>query len=177
LLSDLLKILDSKFSMLLSINSLLTALLGLSLTQVAGLYEKWSTLQGRQEFFWKWTFLITLLLLILLLLYRCLFNIWYALRGFRRVVWGDLTKTSGLGENQHSRFLMFSLARRTNLFRVVSHSTKNAYGGFLALATIGLIVVGIALHKGYNHDLQNVDKQASTTAPVPCFSDEYHPHF
>jgi hypothetical protein len=55
------------------------------------------------------------------------------------VVWGDLTRTKGEGivdkAREYSRFLIISLTRRTNAFRISTYLTK------IALGIVGLLIL------------------------------------
>jgi hypothetical protein len=132
-LHSFLSILDSKIGMSLSFNSLLLGAVGVFLTWVPGLLEKTPSPYG------KWAFLLVFRGITVVALGILLMSLWVLLLGFRRVVWGDLTKTTA--ENlvdkarEYSRFLIISLTRRTNTFRISTYLTK------IALVILGMLIV------------------------------------
>ncbi len=97
-----------------------------------------------------------------------LFNIWYALRGFRRIVWGDLIgyrtvagqfvkfKNKYEAAEENERYLVISLARRTNLFRIVSFATNRAFKYFLRLAITVLFILTCRFVADIHHDFSKI---------------------
>ena len=77
-----LQILDGKFSMLLAVNSVIVALVALSLQETTELFGRMRSLElfGAS---WFQGLILTILSLTIIISF---FNIWYAIRGFRRVV-------------------------------------------------------------------------------------------
>jgi hypothetical protein len=132
-LHSFLSILDNKIGMSLSFNSLLLGAVGVFLTWVPGLLEK------APDPHWKLDFLLAFRGLTVLVLGILLTSLWVLLLGFRRVVWGDLTRTRATDSvekaKEYSRFLIISLTRRTNAFRISTYLTK------FALAIVGFLIV------------------------------------
>jgi hypothetical protein len=162
LLSDHLKILDGKFSMLLTVNSVLAALVGVSLRETADLFGKITPLETTGVFWLKWSVFLIIVSLLVWVIIRCLFNIWFAIKGFRRVVWGDLSDCHepSLGENELSRFLIISLARRTNMFRIVSASTRRAYRCFVVFAVVALLTLLYVSYRNARSDYDEIGHRA-----------------
>ena len=119
--------------MSLSFNSLLLGAVGVFLTWVPGLLEK------APNPYRKWAFLMVFRGLTVVVLGILLMSLWVLLLGFRRVVWGDLTRTKAdeivNKAREYSRFLMISLTRRTNAFRISTYLTKTA------LVILGVLIV------------------------------------
>ena len=91
-LFDHLQILDGKFSMLLAVNSVVVALVALSLQETTDLFNKMRSLRIFGASWFQGLILMILGLTIII----SFFNIWYAIRGFRRVVWGNLGSTNSI---------------------------------------------------------------------------------
>ena len=135
-----LQILDGKFSMLLSVNSVIVALVALSLQETTELFNRMRSL----EIFGASWFQRLILAILAPTIIISFFNIWYAIRGFRRVVWGNLGCTDSANgefdaakrELEYTRVLILSLARRTNIFRIVANSTRRAIGLFMTFAVL-----------------------------------------
>ena len=132
-LHGFLSILDSKIGMSLGFNSLLLGAVGVFLTWVPGLLEKAPNPHR------KWAFLLAFRGITVLALGILLLSLWVLLLGFRRVVWGDLTRTKADEivdkAREYARFLMISLTRRTNAFRISTYLTK------IALVILGVLIV------------------------------------
>jgi uncharacterized membrane protein len=126
--------------MLLAVNSVVVALVALSLNETAELFNRMRSLKIFGAYWLQWPILVILSLTIIV----SFFNIWYAIRGFRRVVWGDMhSKDCADGkfnaaerELGYARVLILSLARRTNIFRIVAKSTRWAIGLFMTFAVL-----------------------------------------
>jgi hypothetical protein len=131
-LDSMLTVLDSKIGMLLAANSFVLSATGILLSGTPKLTE-W--IPGVSMIRYGFGFLFNALLFGIVGV--CLLNLWFLLRAFRRVVWGNLGKggaDSASREREYVGFLIVSLARRTNMFRIVTHRTKYAVGGFALFA-------------------------------------------
>jgi hypothetical protein len=158
-LFELLKILDGKFSMLLTINSVMVAILGLAIKSSTDAFGNFQT-QDATGVHRDW-FGLGVFFAICIPTAMCLSNIWHTIRGFRRLVWGDLGKNPyqnrppGEGEPDGSRpkhliqslqqaesdfslQLILSLIRRTCVFRVIAQSTRYAFAAFVLYGVVGL---------------------------------------
>jgi hypothetical protein len=115
--------LDAKIGMALSFNSLLLAGVTFSLSWMPTLVGQSKCSSQKDVFF---TIFHGLAFAILFLL---LASLGILLRGFRRVVWGDLgsgglaKKKSKEKEKEYAGFLIISVARRTNTFRISTYIT------------------------------------------------------
>ncbi len=139
-----LAVLDSKFSMLLTVNTTMLGAFTLTLTQLRAYFVFLGFPATRAGFVVQELIEAPLFLLLSLLICGSLFNLWHALRGFRRIVWGDLDGYENdpiAGERAQTDYLIISVARRTNLFRVIAHVTKQLYFGVVMLA-VSLLVCG-----------------------------------
>ena len=143
-LTSHLSTLDTKLSMAIGLNSLLLA--GstflvketddlVAFAAFPGTASGWMTakvLQGLLYFF------------LALAMGCCLSNIWHGLRAFRRVVWGDLHLYPGNpteGERRQTDFLIISLTRRTNLFRVITYVTTLACQFIFCYTAFALLIL------------------------------------
>jgi uncharacterized membrane protein len=174
LLFDHLQILDGKFSMLLSINSVIVALVGLSLNETTGLFDQIRSFGTRGASWFQWLILVILAMTIVI----SFFDIWYAIRGFRRIVWGDLTATNNddgrfdvaKGEREYALSLILSLARRTNVFRIVANSTRWAIGFFMTFAVLaGVMFV-------HTTSFSDATKEKCKASPHCCWTDSEKAH-
>jgi hypothetical protein len=141
-LNGLLNILDTKIGMALSFNSLLLAGVSFLLARISGLADPS-----------KCTALLQVLAFLVLVL--LLASLWVLLRGFRRVVWGDLGhNTTGnptemneeqaknmlvKEESDYAGYLIIAVSRRTNTFRISTYLTKAALVTLAALILMGAI--------------------------------------
>jgi hypothetical protein len=173
-----LQILDGKFSMLLAVNSVVVALVALSLQETTDLFNK---LRSLEIFGASWVQGLILMILALTIIIS-FFNIWYAIRGFRRVVWGNLGCTDGTNgefdaaerERKYARVLILSLARRTNIFRIVAHSTRWAIGLFMTFA----FLAGVLFLFVFVHPTTQLDPSSAkcTASPHCCCTDSQQPN-
>ena len=143
--------LDSKFGMLLSENGALLGAFTFLLTNISKLVDfvrfpvsKIGVL--RNVGFERFLFVLLVSLIVL-----SMFNLWHILRAFRRVVWGDLTsfeQAAKAGEQTQTDCLIISIARRTDVFRIVAAVTKRIYFGRVVFATVALLLLGLRYLKG-----------------------------
>jgi hypothetical protein len=146
-LNILLGVLDSKIGMSLGFNSLLLSGVGLFLTWVPSLVEHARNLTRAH------VFLVVFRIIVLAILGVLLTSLTVLLRGFRRVVWGDLSREElaegtlpkdeerlPKKEKEYSRFLIISLARRTNIFRISTYLTKWALRGLAVVIALSMVV-------------------------------------
>lgn len=128
-----LSVLDNKFGQILTFNSLIltiTTVLAGHASDLAGLLKT----DAMKDEFTKCFIGLTMIIGLL-----CLMNMWNCLKGIRRVVWGDLgrwlqraeagTKVEVKGDferarGDHAKFMLLSIARRTNRFRIAIYLTK-----------------------------------------------------
>jgi uncharacterized membrane protein len=152
-----LQVLDAKFSMLLAVNSVVVALVGLSLNETTDLFGRMRSL-GLFGASWFQGLILAILSFTIMISF---FNIWYAIRGFRRVVWGNLGCTDSANgefdaakrEREYAHILILSLARRTNIFRIVAHWTRWAIGLFMTFAVLaGVMFVIVFVRSTHQSD-------------------------
>ena len=134
-LNVLLTILDQKVGMTLSSSSLLLAGVAFFVSLLPALTE-WIKIPV-----WLGSaFLLGFYLLVFVILIFCLLAIWFSLRGFRRVVWGDLglskKETPEEREAEYAAFLIISVARRTNMFRAATVMIRRAIQGLFIFAVL-----------------------------------------
>jgi hypothetical protein len=101
------------------------------------------------------------------------------LRGFRRIVWGDLSRKNKdepeavsndaveelklleTKEKEYAGFLIMSVARRTNSFRISTYLTRIALVFLAFLLPAGIISAGVFTWRGMNW------KKGAGVTPVP----------
>src|SRR6266550_10482 len=158
-LSKHLDVLDTKIGIALNFNSLLVA--GVSL------FAPWITNFGLSLCSsGRWVFEV-FVVLVFVVLGLLVWNLGILLRGFRRVVWGRLGASTSNSQEQNSekeaegktetaeegnkkaekdeedyvRFLIMSVARRTNCFRISTYITKVVRWSIALLLLMGAAVV------------------------------------
>jgi hypothetical protein len=133
-LFDHLAILDGKFNIVLTFNSLLLIVMNILLGVLFNLLSMRPDIASKISEYWSFRVFVgceglfgTLWLCVTI---GCLFSV-------RRLVWGDLRKTS---EHEHVKQLIIAVAKRTNAFRIsVFVTVLNicfAVGGFIAVAAL-----------------------------------------
>jgi hypothetical protein len=154
-LSERLRILDTKFQMLINVNAAMLTITALLLRQSkeltdqlpsSNLFDKIAAYApvlkpGFSHFIYQ---ALTLASIVLVLF--SLFNIRQILRGFRRVIWGDLNFKDNTGEEnkeQNIDFLIISVTRRTNMFRVTAVVTRWLFWLFVFLL-LSYGIIGLA---------------------------------
>ncbi len=139
-------VLDTKFGMLLSVNAAMLGAFTFLLTNISKLLDYVRFPVSKAGVLLNVGFELFFYLLLLRLIVLSLFNLWHILRGFRRIVWGDLNGFEGNpegGEQAQTDCLIISIARRTNVFRIVADVTKRIYFGLVVFATVALLLLGL----------------------------------
>jgi hypothetical protein len=162
-MNGILTILDTKIGMLLAANAFVVSGIGLLINGAPKLTD-W--ISGHYT---RYVLGLVFNSLLFGVVFLCLFNLWFLLRGFRRVVWGNLeaaTATEGDLARIYVGFLIMSAARRTNMFRIVTYVTRYAFA-LLVLFAIG--AASVLLVRGANGFKEGLEKKNSG---VPVKSSE-----
>jgi hypothetical protein len=167
-LSSSLGVLDNKFSMLLSVNGTMLAAVGLMLASVPKLIDYVHYSKPTE-----WLIRISLEGIFALIIICNMFNIWHGLLGFRRIVWGDLTgfESAEKAEQRNVQYMIVSVARRTNLFRVISFVTRCAFRLFTIFIAGTLLVLLALFAKDVGSDFRassspQASSASSRTVPI-----------